>query len=162
MSLCRQFATLSLVRPFSVSSIALREPKKAKPPTKQQIKLAEKPKRPANFYSIYVRENYARLAGESKDVPAVSKKIAKQWKKESEIVKQKYLDESKKLLEEYKVELEAWKKKFAVPLSGYQKFIKHECSGQSTSVEDGRLKMKSVAAKWNALTEEEKAAWKSK
>lgn len=167
------------VRFFGVASVVLKEAKagtaqkkaagvkrtkkaeSAKELTKKELKKQERPKRPVSAYILYYRKNFDKFYSETKDVSKSAKAAGIAWKKETEAVKQEFVSEYNKEFEKYAKLRDEWINKYKKPLTGYNKFMK---ATFDTGVEGATAKdkLKTIAAKWSALTDAEKEIWSGK
>lgn len=152
-------------KPTGAKKAKAKKPAAPKPKTKTQLKLEEKPKRPAYPYLLYNKEKWhsVRDATDLK-FTEIGKEMAKLWKAESPEVKAKFVSQYEAEREAYEKKMETWRAKWAKPLSGYIKFVIAENKARPTmaSREEAIEQMKAVASKWNSLSASDKAEWKSK
>lgn len=79
---------------------------------KKKRKEMDKPKRPANAYNMYCRDEYEKLDNSMSFKEKVYL-IASNWKTESPNVKNKYKEVYKKNITEYNINLKDWEQKMA-------------------------------------------------
>jgi hypothetical protein len=125
---------------------------------RQEKKRNQSPRR-KSAYQIYSAEHYSGAEGES--MGDKMRWLAEKWQGETDAVKAKYQQQADEANEPINKETEAARKARAAKyVSGYVLFTK-QCFKAGVEGADLAERSKNVAAKWKALSDEQKEAFKA-
>ncbi|KAG0670167.1 hypothetical protein C6P40_003275 [Pichia californica] len=128
-----------------------------------ELKKKEKPKRPSSSFALFYKDHFNDFYVKGEPVTNAVSKASKAWAETSDEIKSQYNEKVNANYIDYNKLKDEWIAKYKRPLTGYTKFIKSNIDKSTCkTTSDAINQMKQLAAKWSALTIDEKESWKAK